>query len=248
MKIDITNNSIRIKRGNEQIKTTIDDIASFTYVTKNGTKYLVIALKYGPKSLIESKVEDVIINGVAFTNFATLDTTLDALMKLKVSSDNIVKTIEVELTRPNDTAAYAAGDIISNSTSTLLKLTNCAKVDNAGVILAGLRVQSSDKVNMLGKRLRFHLYRESGVTPIIDNSPFKLMYINAHKRFGYVDVQLQSSVSTDSDSIAGQVDGINKVVQLVGKDIEFQIEMLDATTASVANSKIWIQAHFIQTN
>lgn len=351
MKIDVVGNSITIKRGSEQIITSIDDIASFTYVIKNGNKYLVIALKYGPKSLVESKVGDIVLNGVAFTNFATLESTLNSLMLLKTSfgspstvadyhlqgtyatagtvtvtvpngltvnnstqivyirqttaalacntyingasgysfgynagtitiykygvaittllntdkyevginntisllSNDAVKTLEVELTRPSDTNAYAANDCINTATSgsSLLQFTNAAKATGTGVIIASARFQTNSILSsgFLGKRFRLHLYRDSGVTAINDNAAFEMLYENSTKRIGYIDFTFPSVVDGGAtDSIAVQVDGINKIVQLVGTTIYGQLQILDAITAPVSGAKIKIHLHVIQTN
>ena len=351
MKIDVVGNSITIKRGSEQIITSIDDIASFTYVIKNGNKYLVIALKYGPKSLVESKVEDIVLNGVAFSNFATLESTLNSLMLLKTSfgspstvadyhlqgtyatagtltvtipngltvnnptqivyirqttaalarntyingasgysfgynagtitiykdlvaittllatdkyevgingEGNIsqytenIKTIEVELTRPADTLDYAAGDCINTATSgsTLLTFANASKATGTGIIIASARFQTNDKTKFLGKRFRLHLYRDNtGVVAINDNVAFEMLYASSSKRFGYIDFTFPSVADGGAtDSIAVQIDGINKVVQLVGTSIYAQLQILDAVTAPVSVAKIKMHLHVIQTN
>lgn len=164
---------------------------------------------------------------------------------------DVVNTIAYELTRPNDTNNYAAGDVISNSTTTptLITFTNVSQTNNKGVIITGLRVQTNDIVKFLGKRFRLHLYRETDISPINDNDPFSLLYVNANKIVGYVDFTFPSVVDGGStDSIAVQIDGVNKTFKLIGNCICAQLQTLDAITLPIANAKILIQLHVIQTN
>ena len=170
--------------------------------------------------------------------------------KINTDSDYI-KSLEIELTRPSDTENYAAGDCVNTATSgsAILTFSNAAKSTGAGVIIASARFQTNDKVKFLGKRFRLHLYRDAGVIAINDNVAFEMLYTNSSKRFGYIDFTFPSVADGGAtDSIAVQIDGINKVVQLVGTSIYAQLQILDAVTAPISGAKIKMHLHVIQTN
>ena len=192
------------------------------------------------------------ITNVAYTSASQL---LSALVSRRANYNNdslAVKTIEVTLTRPNDTAAYAANDIISNSTSApaLLEFQNVAKVALAGCIITSARVQVNDKVNFLNKRFLLHLYRDNiGLTPINDNAPFEMLNSNSSKLIAPLEGIFPSSAyGGATDSIATQIDGIFIPVQLVRTSLYAQFMTMDAIAASVANTVIKIQLNVIQTN
>lgn len=102
-------------------------------------------------------------------------------------------------TRPSDTTAYAAQDVVSNSTSAPSVLTFSAAAQangGTGLILSARHMKSSAAIT--GATYRLHLYRVAP-TAINDNSPFTLLYANRANRIGFIDFNHQTG-GTGSDA------------------------------------------------
>ena len=248
MKADIIGSELKIIRDNgETIISLLSNIAMIEFIINNEVQF---HFKFGPNNSVKCKTSELYVNGVSSTktDFETALSNNNIIFGLEV-----IKTISLELTRPALTDNYAAGDVVSNSTTApvLLEFANAAKAAGKGCIIVGLRVQHNDITanKFIGKRFRLHLYNDTNVTPIADNAVFQMMYTNATKRVGYVDFTLPSTADgASTDSIAVQIDGINKAVQLVGTSIYAQLQILDAVTAPVSGAKMYFQMHVIQTN
>lgn len=90
-------------------------------------------------------------------------------------------------TRPADTTAYAAQDVVSNSTSSPVVLTfsGAARANGgSGIILAARHLKNSTTTT--GATYRLHLYKVAP-TAINDNAPFTLLYANRASRIGFID-------------------------------------------------------------
>lgn len=89
-------------------------------------------------------------------------------------------------TRPADTTAYAAQDVVSNSTTapTLLQFSGAARANGgSGIILSARHLKSGTTL----ASYRLHLYRNNAVTPINDNAQFPLLFANRANRIGFID-------------------------------------------------------------
>jgi len=143
------------------------------------------------------------------------------------------------ITRPADTAAYAAGDVYGTSTSApVLQYVELSKLDGAGITICQVR-QQTNNVLWAGTRLRVHFYNDS-ITPINDNAPFEMLDANAAKRIGYVDVTLEVANGGASDSVAGLNTFDLLKGQLAGKRLYYQVEVRDAKTP-VSGQKLLTQ-------
>ena len=102
-------------------------------------------------------------------------------------------------TRPSDTNAYAAQDVVSNSTSAsgVLTFVNAARaIGGSGIIMSARHLKSSATIN--GATYRLHLYQVAP-TAINDNAQFTLLYANRASRIGFIDFS-HSTGGTGSDS------------------------------------------------
>ena len=97
--------------------------------------------------------------------------------------------VELTITRPANTTAYAANDVISSSesapTAQIIDLATAGVEAGGSGYLVKLRALTNNK-NWTG-RLRLHLYR-SAITPPNDNSPFALLWANRSNRIGSIDI------------------------------------------------------------
>lgn len=109
----------------------------------------------------------------------------------------------VEITRPADTDAYAANDVISTSTSapTVLTFSNCAANDEGFGYITKARLFVDSATALLGMAVRLHLYH-TAPTAINDNAAFTLLYANAVNRIGFIDFPTLATGGLGSNSAA----------------------------------------------
>lgn len=111
--------------------------------------------------------------------------------------------VELTITRPADTNAYAVNDVISSSTTApaaqILDLATAGVEAGGSGYLVKLRALTNNK-NFTG-RLRLHLYR-SAITPPNDNSPFALLWANRSNRIGSIDLPAFNTADNASSDAA----------------------------------------------
>ena len=109
-------------------------------------------------------------------------------------------TISQEFTRPADTNAYAALDVISTSTTApaLITFTGVGRFVGANGYLTRLKIQTN--LVSVTPRLRLHLYRVAP-TAINDNAPFSgPLHADRAKYIGYLDSGALAQEGTGADS------------------------------------------------
>lgn len=95
--------------------------------------------------------------------------------------------ITATFTRPSDTTAYAAQDVVCNSTSSpsLITFVNAGRYPgSSGLIVSARHMKSSTATT--GASYRLHLYRVAP-TAINDNAQFAMLYANRVNRIGFID-------------------------------------------------------------
>lgn len=113
---------------------------------------------------------------------------------LNVNTDGSVtvtgkaKTSSVSKTRPNNTTAYTAGDVVGTDAATNMEFTNVASVAGASIIInrVGLRVDVNAVPSGMGA-FRLHLYN-AAPTAIADNAAYNLPSGDRAKYLGYIDI------------------------------------------------------------
>ena len=101
-----------------------------------------------------------------------------------------------EFTRPGDTTAYAAGDVIGPVTTPAVITFPNAALENGGVGRVDNCLIANSTVTVAASGLALHLYNTS-ITPIADNAQFTLLYAN---RASYQGTILLTTVPTLSAS------------------------------------------------
>lgn len=137
-------------------------------------------------------------------------------------------TITTELTRPADTTAYAANDVVSNSTSatTLLTMTNCARVAGGSGYITGVRVVTNLK--SITPRMRVHMLNANNPTIAADNVAAKTLYADLSKRVGSVDL---AAMTTSADTTTSDQSGAS----------DFSIRIPFVCAAGDRNLYIWLE-------
>lgn len=117
-------------------------------------------------------------------------------MNTNLVGGNLIRT-STEFTRPADTTAYAANDVVSDNTSTTtpISLANAVRI-NGGT---GYVVRASvitDKKSIV-PRIRVHLFNASTATLSADNANWQDKYADNSKRLGYFDL---TAMTTGADT------------------------------------------------
>lgn len=107
--------------------------------------------------------------------------------------------VSASFTRPANTTAYAAKDVVSNSTSSPVVITfsNVSRISGGSGYITKVRLMTDQSTNVAAFRL--HLFNTSP-TAINDNDPFTLLWANRSSRVGYVDFDNMTTEGTGSDS------------------------------------------------
>lgn len=147
-----------------------------------------------------------------------------------------VVTVAVEVTRPADTTAYAANDVVSDSTSatTPLPFDGLIRDDGMSAYVVAARVVTNKKG--ITPRIRVHLLNALPVAANIagDNLPYKALYADTGKRVAVFDLGAMSTPADNTNSdISGAADfGLRIPLQAAAgsKRLYAVLETLDAFT------------------
>jgi hypothetical protein len=173
-------------------------------------------------------------NGDAYATAAEIMSAMKSYLAGSQSSGSQFETFEVEITRPANTTAYTAGDVVADVSAAFLPLLNVAKATGTGVKIIRCRIQTDD-TGVAGKKFNLHLYKEAP-TFIADNAAFAISYANATKRKGSIEILM----GTGSKSTVGSNDYTTIIINPTARDIFYILESVDAFTPSANSTKFTI--------
>ncbi len=140
----------------------------------------------------------------------------------------------VEFTRPADTTAYTAGDVVSDSASasTLMDFASFARTNGGGGYIVAARLLTDKKSTT--PRMRVHLFNAANPTVAADNAAHKEIYADASKRMGYFDLPAMSTpVDTTNSDQSRSIDMNLRFPFVTGgstRSVYALLEALDAFT------------------
>jgi hypothetical protein len=138
-------------------------------------------------------------------------------------------TVSASFTRPADTNAYAAGDAVSNATSspTILTFAGAARAaGGTGLILSARHIKN----NTTAASYRLWLYRETAAA-VNDNAQFALLWENRANRIGFIDFA-HTTGGTGSDSSSSLATFVNLPFTAAGTALFGQLTTPGYTPAS----------------
>lgn len=167
------------------------------------------------------------------------DTQLRATPISTLASGRLVMVSGV-FTRPADTTGYTAGDVVSNSTSTVSLLALAGAFRSAGGTswLTGFRLITNLK--SITPRFRVHLFSSAptAANQAVDNLPYKALYADVGLRLGSFDLPAMfTPADVTNSNISGTMD-LALRIPLVGTATSLQImlEALDGFTPASGQS------------
>ena len=146
----------------------------------------------------------------------------------------LVTRVATEFTRPADTTAYTAGDVVSNSTSatTLIDLASAVRVNGGSGYV--VRVDLATDKKSITPRIRVHFFNASNPTVSVDNAAHRELYVDAAKRLGWVDLPAMTTGTDTTNSTMSRTsnDGCRLPVVAGGATTSLYalLEALDAFT------------------
>lgn len=164
---------------------------------------------------------------------------------MNVQTHEQMKVCTFELTRPADTTAYATGDVVANSTSapTLIELElDSDEAADLNCIVASVRLQT-DNTQMAGKAVSAHFFNDQVIAQA-DNTAYEMLYSNASKRAGRMDVSFDTANGGSTNSVAG-INNYDKVfVKPATNKLYLQLQIQSAFTPT-SGQKIFGQVGII---
>lgn len=147
-----------------------------------------------------------------------------------VGGNQVISTATYTL--PAGANSYAANDVIANSTSAPVVLTFLDVFRTNGGSGYITKVRCLTDLSTMTARLRLHLY-STAPTAINDNSPFTLLYANADKRIGTIDLAAMATEGTGSNAAYATNNTIRlaAVASANDKNIYAIVETLDDFTS-----------------
>ncbi len=136
------------------------------------------------------------------------------------------KSVSASQTRPNDTTAYTALDVVGQDPAANIEFANVGAADGMFVILgARLRIDvAAIPAGMTSFRL--HLY-DAAPTAIIDNAAFNLIAADRGKYLGYVTIE---NILDLGDTLFLQSDNVNVSGKLAGTALYGILQTVGAYT------------------
>ena len=140
--------------------------------------------------------------------------------------------ISTEFTRPADTTAYTANDVVSDNTTTttMQALANAARVSGGSGYIVGIRI-ATDKKSIV-PALRVHFFNTTGATLAGDNVAYKEVYADGSKRVAYYDMPaMTTAVDTTNSDMSRSVDMTMRIpYTCVATSLYYVLETLTAFT------------------
>lgn len=142
--------------------------------------------------------------------------------------------VSASFTRPNDTTAYAVGDVVANSTTTpgLIEFANLTRVNGGTAYITRARIATDQKSNPSAYRI--HLYNDNAITLTGDNGPRVELYADESKKItSFVLGPLTTPANTTNSTISAADDNSLRIFVRSGastRSIWAQIETLTANT------------------
>ena len=140
--------------------------------------------------------------------------------------------VVAEFTRPSDTTAYAAKDVISDSTSspTYMTFPNPVRTNSAGGYVVKARIMSdSTAPSTASVVFKLHLFH-TAPTAINDNTAYTMLYANRNKRIVVITFPAAATEGTGSDSCHARVSN-DTVAFLVDDSSNVLYGILETDTA-----------------
>ena len=144
----------------------------------------------------------------------------------------------VVFTRPANTTAYTANDVVSDNatTTTMQPLTGVARYTGGSGYIVEIAVATNLK--SITPRMRVHLFNTTGATLAGDNVAYKALYADVSKRVGFYDLAAMTTAADTTNSDVSTIRDYTMRIPYVctGTSLYVVLETLDAFTPTSGQS------------
>jgi hypothetical protein len=151
-------------------------------------------------------------------------------------------SFNVTITRPANTTVYTAGDVIGDVSGNVVRFTDVAVANSAGVRIDNISAFTND-TGLTGKNIKIHIYSSAPVTPIADNQPMTIDAANYLRRKGVLNLTFGTGIYANMASDLFT----NLILNPEDKNIYLQVET-DAFTPSANSTTITLKISVTRTN
>lgn len=155
----------------------------------------------------------------------------------------VVRSVDVELTRPSNTTAYTAHDEINATVAGYLTFSDAVSVAGASAKLVKARLATSKKD--VTPRIRLHLFHTAPSGQSDDNAAFRFLYADRDKEIGYIDFPALLVGTDTTNSTAAKSQNLELYLPFVsvGTDLYGRPETLDDFTPA-SGQTFWFELTF----
>ncbi len=144
-----------------------------------------------------------------------------------VGTSGVIKYSET--TRPANTTAYAALDVVGVSPGAVGSISGAAVANGGSGYITGVSLMTDQSTNTAQYRIHFF---HTAPTAIDDNSQYAMLYANAQYRIGSIDIPALTTEGTGSTAARGSNDDARLLYECAAASttLYYVIETLTAFT------------------
>jgi hypothetical protein len=139
------------------------------------------------------------------------------------------KTVSATLTRPDNTTAYTANDVISDDTPSNFEFDLGEVHSSSSILIVSARIRIDIAAVPSGMSTMRAALFNAAPTALADNAAFDIINADKTKFLGYVDINTPVDFGT---RIWGQVDNVNALIELADSTLYSQLVTTGAYTPS----------------
>lgn len=219
------------------------DAASFPVTQSTEDKAVLAAMSAKLPASVGSKAdasslavtqstEDKVIFAATNTKLDTINTTLGTANTQLPTT--VSGSVQITITRPANTTAYTAGDVIGASAAALTFATGMTSAQR--VMIAGVDLEYDVAAIPSGfTTCRLHLYSVTPPSALADNAAWDLPSGDRASYLGYVDI---SQILDMGSTLFIQNDNVNKLIQMSGSASIFGYLMTTGAFTPAGNSEV----------
>jgi fermentation-respiration switch protein FrsA (DUF1100 family) len=143
----------------------------------------------------------------------------------------------VTKTRPANTTAYTANDVIGDSNGAVWTFQNCGAAGQS-IFITTIKLEIDIAANPGFTSFRLYLYRVSPASALADNAAFDLSSGDRPGYIGYVDLGSPADLGS---TLFVQTDGVNKQLQMGAGDTNLYGYLVTTSGFTpAANSEVYV--------
>lgn len=171
-------------------------------------------------------MKDYVIKGMPNDVADDIRSIVDSGIDITITGSDTGKSSSDIITRPNNTTAYTALDVVSTETGEVLEFANIGIIGENIITSGTIRIDVNAIPAGMDAGFKLHLY-STAPTAIADNSAFNLPVADRTKYLGFITLVTTTDLG---DTVFIQEESLNKVIKLTGTSIFGILQTIGAYT------------------